>query len=251
MKSVFIILSFFFVVTLFPCCEYVEGLYHEGTFIETQVRLEGFNSIQVETPIQLILEQTEEQNTVISGLDFKVDNLKFTVEDSTLVIESKEYAYSRKDQLVTVLLPVQTINKITLNVPTALKSKNQLIFNSFSLIINGRGTYSESQLNLNCNSVYVAAFGDNLGTHHLEGKTDNLGLTMEGLSLTNASLMMASKVMINQRSLKSSYVQAAEKLTVNMYSSGNVYYTGKPALEYKTHDPGWKVVYGQAIPHSE
>ena len=132
MKSVFIILSFFFVVTLFPCCEYVEGLYHEGTFIETQVRLEGFNSIQVETPIQLILEQTEEQNTVISGLDFKVDNLKFTVEGSTLVIESKEYAYSRKDQLVTVLLPVKSIEKITLNVPTTLRSKDQLIYRRFN-----------------------------------------------------------------------------------------------------------------------
>ena len=70
---------------------------------------------------------------------------------------------------------------------------------------------------------------------------------MEGLAWTDASQLISSNVTVTQRSLKSSYVQAIDQLTVKMYSSGNVYFTGQPTLEFETIQPDWDVEFGDAI----
>jgi len=239
------------IFTCFQSCDYVEALYRDGSYIETEVWLEEFNSISVETPVQLILDQTTEQYTYISGLDFIVNDLTFTVENNTLFIESNGYTYSRIDQMAKVHLPVKVLDRITLNAPTHLHSMNELILDKFVLVINGKGTYSESNLQMHCQSFSIAAYGENSSTHHLLGSTEYLGMTMEGLAWTDASLMNASQVTINQRSLKSSYVKASDRLIVNMYSSGDVFFTGQPTLEYLTFDPGWDVDFGNAISQND
>lgn len=251
MKSVLIALTSFFLLALFQRCNYVEVLSEKGAYVEIEEWVGEFTAIRVETPIHLILEQTDEQIAVISGLDFKVSNLKFTVENSELILDAKAFALNRKDQIVTVRLPIKALNKITLNVPTQLSSANELLLGNFTVIVNGGGTYSESNLKLNCQSIYIAAFGPNSGLHLLEGKTNDLRLTMEGLSWTDATEMRSSKVTVTQRSLKSSYVNVTDQLTVKMYSSGHVYFTGQPQLDYQIYVPDWEAEFGRAISQSE
>ena len=238
-------------LSLFQNCDYVEGLNRKGEIVETEVWLEDFDAIRVDTQIQLVIEQNTEQVAKISGLDFMVSKLKFTVQNKLLIIESNENAHSRIDQNATVYLPINSLNEIMINAPTNLRSEGALSLEYFRLIINGPGTYSESNLKLNCQSLAIAAFGENSGDHILEGQTENLYITMEGLAWTDASNMKASQVSINQRSLKNIYVQAKNQLTVNMYSSGNVYYTGQPLLSYQVFKADWDIVFGMAINNSQ
>ena len=236
---------------LIQSCEYIEGLHHEGIVIEKEEQIGAFNKIRIETSVNLILEQNEEGIVRISGLDFKVENIIITIENEELVIHAVSVALARKDQMTTIFLPVKALEKISVNAPSEISSEGELILDNFMMVINGRGTYTNSNLKLNCKKVSIAAYGENLGTHSLTGATESLHLTMEGLANADASQMIAKEAAINQRSLKSSYLQVLNKLHVNMYSSGHVYYKGSPSLVYKTRDPGWNVVYGKAINQSK
>ena len=169
------------------------------------------------------------------------------IENNVLTIDSKSFLYERKDQVLNIQLPITSLNKITLNKPTILTSKEVLILDKFSMIINGPGTYSESNLQLNCNSIYIGAHGKNSGDHVLKGTTDDLTLRLEGLAWTDASQLISSKATVIQRSMKSSYVHANEKLAIRMYSEGNVYYTGQPELDFQIVQPDWNAEFGQAI----
>jgi len=251
MKYVLIVCIYLLVISGFQSCDYVEGLHKKGNIVETEIWIDEFDVIQVDSPVRLILEQNSGQIARISGLDYKLKNLNIEVQNSILVLESSDQAFARLDQNVTVHLPINDLKEIVLNVPTQLISEDELVLANFRLIINGLGTYSESSLKLKCQSVTVAAFGENSGNHILVGETENLNLTMEGLAWTDASALQASKVFVNQRSLKKTYVSASDQLIVNMYSSGDVYFTGHPELIYQTFKPDWDIVFGLAINNSE
>jgi hypothetical protein len=245
------VINVFLSILALQGCNYVEVLYREDETIEIEAWIGDFNTITVNEEIALVLEQTNDQIAVISGLDYKVNNLKLTIEDQELLIEPREPTYNRKDQIITLYLPVKNLQRITLNRPTLLSSANELLLDNFALVVNGPRVYSESDLKLRGKSITIAAFGKNSGHHILEGSTDDLRLTMEGLAWTDASQLIATNVTVTQRSLKSSFVHAADELTVNMYSSGNVYYSGNPILHFKTVDPDWQVNFGSAISRSD
>lgn len=75
MKSVLIVCSYLIVISFITSCEYVEGLHKKGEIVETEVWIDEFDAIQVDSPIRLILEQSSKQYAKISGLDFKVHNM--------------------------------------------------------------------------------------------------------------------------------------------------------------------------------
>ena len=246
-KNCIRIVIVFALASMISSCEYVEGIYKDGSLIEKEVLIKTFEKIRIETPVDLILEQSYEEHARISGFDFKVEDLQFQVENFELIISSKTTAYTRKDQMPTVIIPVESLVSISVNAPSEISSSNELILDNLLLAINGRGTYTNSNLKIDCQRLSIAAYGENLGTHIATGQTKTLFLTMEGLANTEASGLLAQIVTINQRSLKSSNVSAADKLKVNMYSSGNVFFDGDPELDYRTFDPGWDVDFGQLI----
>jgi hypothetical protein len=132
-----------------------------------------------------------------------------------------------------------------------LSCANELSLDNFAIVVNGPGVYSESELKIRSKSISIAAFGKNSGHHILQGSTDDLRLTMEGLAWTDASQLTATNVTVIQRSLKSTFVHAVDELTVNMYSSGDVYYSGSPVLNFKIVEPDWEVNFGSAIYQSD
>jgi len=92
-----------------------------------------------------------------------------------------------------------------------LRSSGELNLYRFTLVVNGPGTYSESNLHLNCKSIYICAYSKNSGDHILEGKADELSLRLEGLAWVDAKLL-EEYVKLAQRSLKSSYVHATDHM---------------------------------------
>ncbi len=247
MRMIARVFLFLSLTMLFQQCDYIDILHQENKIVETEEQLGDFEEIVVELPIELELEQTNDHIAIITGPDYKVANLSMTIENNVLTIDEKSFTYERKDQVLKIQLPIKTLRKITLNMPTILSSKEVLALDQFSLVVNGPGTYSESDLNLDCTSISLAAYGKNSGHHILKGNTDALRITMEGLAWTNAEQLISSKVTVYQRSLKSSYVHADDLLIVRMYSEGNVYYEGQPELDFQIIQPDWNPEFGQAI----
>ena len=232
-------------------CDYVKILHQEHEIVTVDEWLDEFDEIIVEIPIELELQQSNAQIAVITGPDYKIANLSLLNEDKVLKIDATSSIYERKDQVLTIRLPIKKLEKITLNKPTILNNREVLNLDAFTMIINGPGTYSESNLNLNCNSVYLGAHGKNSGDHILKGAADELTLRLEGLAWTDASELVSSKVTVFQRSMKNSYVHATDQLIVKMYSQGNVYYTGLPELDIQIIQPDWSPTFGQVIHQEE
>lgn len=247
MRSFLVLFLSVGLIVTFQQCDYVKVLHEENEIIVTEKWLDDFEEIVVEIPVELELEQVNEQTAIITGPDYKVSNLSLKVENNVLIVGAKSFIYERKDQVLKILLPIKTLNRITMNMPTILSSKGVLSLDKFVMIVNGPGTYSESFLNLSCSAIYLGAFGKNSGNHILKGNTDELTLRMEGLAWTNAEHLISSRITVVQRSLKSSYVHAKDHLFVQMYSSGNVYYKGQPELDYQIIQPDWNAEFGKAI----
>ncbi|NJN24858.1 MAG: hypothetical protein HC819_02150 [Cyclobacteriaceae bacterium] len=249
MKALFIICTL--AVAVLPACDYVDGLHHQGRELTKHVVLGKFEYVNVKTPVALVLQQSDDSVARISGQDFRVESVQFSIKNGELIITSKDDVYSRKDQIVRIHLPVQKLNRVMLNAPTELIDEGGLVLEDFSLISNGLGTYSESDLHLQCNSIFVAAFGNNSGQHRLRGACENMHIIMEGLAWVEASGFKAVQAEMIQRSLKNTYLNVASGLTVKMYSSGHVIYAGLPVVSYETFPQDWKVEFGKAIHQSE
>jgi hypothetical protein len=245
MRSVFFL--FVYLMFLFQACDYVKIIHEKPKYISADQWVEEFDEVIVEIPVELELLQSAEQIARITGPDYKVDNLLLSVKDRILTIEASSFMYERKDQVLRIVLPVKDLSRVELNMPTMLSSNEELNLYNFTLVVNGPGTYSESNLHLNCKSIYIGAYGKNSGDHILEGKADELSLRLEGLAWVDAKLLEASHVKLTQRSLKSSYVHATDHLEILMYSEGNVYYKGDPTLDFKIVQPDWNPDFGQAI----
>ena len=120
---------------LFHRCDYVDILRQENKIVVADEWLDDFEEIVVEIPIELELEQTNDEVAVITGPDYKVANLSMTIENHVLTIDEKSFTYERKDQVLKIRLPIKKLRKITLNMPTILSNKGVLAVDQFSLVV--------------------------------------------------------------------------------------------------------------------
>jgi hypothetical protein len=228
-------------------CDYIEGLTSEGVPIEKKVYFEGIKGIEVWASVKILLVKSDEDSITLSGPDFNVEKIKFKQEGEKLVIDAKHSGFFRKEQLVEIRMPVKSLNKIYLEVPVITDCEEQIQVNDLTLIVAGSAAYSESDLNIKANRLTIAVYGANVGLHKIKGEVNQFNVTAEGISEIDGLDLKCQKLHVNQRSENDLLLNASVSMKVNMYSSGNVYYTGQPEIEYQTINPGWDVEYGKVI----
>lgn len=234
-------------VILFSGCDYTDALLKDGKIIRKEVVLNSFDRIEIDTSVELVLTNERDSVVVVEGLDFLVPRLVLNQEGDVLKIESEGLIGFREKQLPTVTVGVTGLKRITSNFPSRITNTDTLRLSSLSVVINGRGTFTQCDLLVDAGTLSLAAYGSNVGNHIFRGKADNLIVNAEGLSTVDALQLKAKTVRLVQKSVNSSYVNAVEALSVDIFSSGNVYYTGNPDTTLKIGDPLYEVELGTLI----
>jgi hypothetical protein len=244
---IFLIPGFFLI--LLSGCDYTDALLKDGEIVRKEVELSSFERIEIETSVNLVLTNSTDSVAIIEGLDFLVPRLLLNQEGKVLKIESEGLIGFREKQLPSVTLGgVSGLKRIISNFPSKITNLDTLKVSSLSVVVNGRGTFTECDLLVDAETLSLAVYGSNVGNHFFRGKADKLSVNTEGLSTVDARGLDAKSVRFVQKSVNSSYVNALELLDVEVYASGNVYYSGNPETNVKMGEPLYDVALGKVLP---
>ena len=228
-------------------CDYTDALLKDGRMTEKELAVEAFDRVVIETSVRLVLANDQEYAARAKGLDFILPRLVLEQNGKTLVVDSEGMIGFRKKQMPELILSSPELKHITSNFPSEITTLDTLNISQLSIVVNGRGTFTQCDMVVNAGQISLSAYGSNAGNHIFRGKAGKLHVVAEGLSSVDASKLEAKEVKYLQRSVNNGYIWAKEKLFVNMLSSGDIFYYGEPDTTIQIGEPLYEVELGEVI----
>ncbi|MGQ1891127.1 GIN domain-containing protein [Thermophagus sp. OGC60D27] len=235
------------ITLILGACDYTDALSKTGEITTKKFSVDAFDQVIIETSVQLVLANDTIMSAKAEGLDFILPRLELNQDGKTLIIESKGAIGFRKEQMPRLLLSAPNKLLITSNFPAEISTLDTLSIEQLSILVNGRGTFTQCNMLVNAEMISISIYGSNVGNHIFKGKADKLHVVAEGLSSVNASAMETKEVKYIQRSVNNSYVKAEEQLYVEIASSGNLYYYGSPDTTIIKGETLYEVDLGRVI----
>ena len=233
-------------VTLLSGCNYMDALTSDDDTVFKTLQLEPFDDVVIETSVKLILLNDTVFKARLEGPAFILSALKIRQNGRTIHIKADGKGF-RKKQAAEVTIHAPSFKTLTSNWPAEIATRDTLMLDHFSMVINGRGAFTNSNMTIKAKSLSIAAFGSNVGTHIFKGEAETFMIISEGLASIDARELLAEKVNYIQRSVNPGYVFATEQLHVEMAAAGNVYFRGNPQIIVDNQPPNYKVNLGKVI----
>lgn len=227
-------------------CNYIDALTREDDMVLKTLQLAPFDEVIIETSVKLILKNDTVYKARLEGLAFVLSGLNVTQKGRTIFLEADGKGY-RKKQAAEVTLYAPSFKKLTSNWPAEIATRDTLTLDHFSMVVNGRGAFTNSNMTIKAKNLSIAAYGSNLGTHIFTGESETFSVISEGIITIDARGLVADKVKYIQRSMNPSYIFATEYLEVEMAAGGNIYLWGNPQISVDNQPPNYKVELGRVI----
>ncbi|MCA1744987.1 MAG: DUF2807 domain-containing protein [Bacteroidales bacterium] len=140
--------------------------------------------------------------------------------------------------------------RITANAPCQITTNNDtLIFNQLTLVVNGKGIYTTSDMILKGKSLSISVYGGiNKSKHTLAGLVENASYHIQGGTDIDALELSTRSATVIHKSYGDCYLNASNHLQVTIFSTGNVFYTGQPNLTFEQRQNTVMTATGNAIP---
>ncbi|SHJ58950.1 Putative auto-transporter adhesin, head GIN domain [Pseudozobellia thermophila] len=228
--------------------------------MDYQVDLPPFNAIELKDDLEIRLQDGAREGYAVTADDNLIDVLKFSVEDSTLVI-SAYYKITRKKKLdITVyynyleaitlydgrVVMEGTINSDELYVNTYDSAKLQLNADAQIVNINMEGN-SSGEFNLDAGEtnlvlkdridvkIYSVSDVSSVKMYKnasvkMEGTTDELHLNLFESSSFKGEKLEGNRVYLNLQDGSKAYVNAQEELELSSKGSSETHLYGSPAI---------------------
>lgn len=230
MKKIYYI----FLILLLNSCSYILELKMDGDIIESEIDLPVFDTIVLESSCNIIFDESNTDIIRMEGIDFIIDNYIFTTDSNRLKIKHNKETHLQEKRVGNIYLSSKNIKHIIINAPCKLKSNDTIYFNNLNITINSRGGYAETDINLMGNKLQYYAFGKaNQSLNRLSGEVKELRTTIEGAAKLYGNDLKTDKINISQKSLSDVYLNVSNNLDAKIYSSGNIYYIGKPEINFE------------------
>lgn len=231
-------------------CDYITSLNKTGDKESINLIAQSPVEVVVNASCKIQLLDSKSDTITMTGYDFVVEDYQYKHEGQQLIVSHKNGDYLQREKMGTLAIPINQINRITINAPAILASDDTLRTRDLSVVINGRGLYSETDLLIDCQNFNLNVYGGNNQTmHHLAGKTTQCNLFVEGCAPIIAENLQCQVVTITQRSIADCLISVEQKLTANIYSSGNIFYTGKPEINCTKHTTTLMSASGEVLPN--
>lgn len=198
-----------------------------GNIVSETRELPMFNSIQVSGSADLIIAKGETLSVTLSDYETLLPYWDLVVSDSTLQIKTKPSSTLINSRAkVTITLP-RSLYAIRVN-----GSGNVDIISAFSTLrkidINGSGKVTSSQLaDYKSLDIYIGGSGDIM----LSGTAQQLTAKINGSGAIKLNQLSATYAECNISGSGDIYIDVQKTLKASIYGSGNIIYTGHPALD--------------------
>ncbi|MBN2164962.1 MAG: DUF2807 domain-containing protein [Marinilabiliaceae bacterium] len=229
-------------------CEYIESIGKTGNEISKNEYIDTFDNINIKAPYQVILVQDTSIYINIEGLDYIVEGILLDVTNNTLTLNHESPSIIQKSKMPRLFIHSPVFNTITANSPGQLKNIDTIKVSSINIVVNGRGTYFESELTLVTEFLNLRVFGEiNTGTHTILGSAQKASFIMEGCSYAMANKLVCKDVEFIHKSAADCFIYATQKIDATICSTGNIKLHGKPEISFVRGTGGLLTSTGEII----
>lgn len=248
MKNCIIISSILMALLSLSGCEYITTINKTGETDSLFFQCQSPTELEITAPCRIQFINGSSDKIVLKGYDFIIEDYSISQTENKLKISHKNSNFIQKEKMGTVYICLNSISNITLNAPAILASSDTIQMQSLSIVINGSGIYSETDLKVDCQNLNLTVYGGvNQTMHYLSGNASNTNFYIEGCTLVNASELKSHTTTVIHRSIADCNINADNELGVTIFSTGNVYYKGNPTMIFFRHKTSLMSATGNAF----
>ncbi|SHN15921.1 head GIN domain-containing protein [Flavobacterium xinjiangense] len=185
-----------------------------------------YNAIAIEGFFDVELVSGKVGNITIKGEENLLPYIKVEVVGQVLKISRKKYKYIFNGQKIILVVPIESINQVSLTGSGHVITKNSIKSKSFSGKLIGSG---DMNLEIESNDVSLNLSGS--GNIRLTGTTEKLNSNLYGSGDIQAANLKAKNVKANVSGSGDTSVYCSESIYARVSGSGNVEYRGNPKQE--------------------
>ncbi len=180
-----------------------------------QVNLSGF--------FEVLLIEGKEGKVTLEGEENILPYIITEVKNGALKIKTKKNIHLKTNKKITITVPFEDINAISLGGSGNIIAKKTITGNKISFSVGGSGTIKAK---VKVNSIQGSIGGS--GNISLQGQTDHLKCSVSGSGNIKAYDLSTSELKVSLAGSGNIQVSVKNKIKANVAGSGNIYYKGDP-----------------------
>ncbi len=205
----------------------------ESTIIS--IPLENISDVEVDVsaPCHLVLVNSDVSGIEVNGMDFIARDYYFEFSNEKIKINHKRKQRLQQEKVADIIIYSPSFKTITANSACHISGRDTVNIDKLTIVVNGRGIYTTSDLIFKGDHFRLNVYGGiNKSRHIISGKLSSAYYFIEGVTDIEAKELTTKRTTVIHRSFGDCIVSDCDFLTVNIYSTGNVYYTGNPEINF-------------------
>jgi len=204
-----------------------------GERVVEQLDFPDFHGIMVHNSIDVVLSRGDRYSATVEGWKNLMPKIRFSVEDGILIMEdtnSFDFVRNKDNRTTVYLCYAGELQNIQLSGNGDIVSRD--IINASSLRLLCLDASGSVDLTIQTQKFSLGTNEKNVASVVVRGSSGSLGMTNWGYAPLNLLNLKVSHANIHHHGTGNVYVNVSESLTVILYSIGDLYYMGSPALEF-------------------
>jgi len=233
MKYNFLLLLFTGVV--FSSCRFVEsrGVKGNGNIKTEQRSITGFSGVETHGSIDIEVSQGD-YKVVVESDENIIPEIVTEVQNNRLIVHFKEGFNSFSYSSAKVYVTAPALNALGVHGSGNINSKGTISNNDkMEIVVSGSG-----DINADIHSPSVTSETNGSGSTTLSGETKDFSSSISGSGDVHAFDLKSETANTSTHGSGNTEVNAAVKLDIGIFGSGDVNYKGTPQISSETHGSG-------------
>lgn len=194
-----------------------------GNVTTKEITTSDYDKISVSGFFDVELVSGSEGKITLKGEENLLEFVNIDVKDNTLCIGTEKGKRLTTTKSITITVPFETLNEVSLSGSGDVSSKNTVKSTKFATTLTGSG-----DIHLDIEAQEVTATLTGSGDMILKGKTGEFNSTLTGSGDLNASKLESANVTSNVSGSGDCKVYSSDSLFARVSGSGAIYYAGDP-----------------------
>lgn len=231
------IIAVLFLLAVLPACQKPGCFEDAGPTTVVERKGASFHQIDLHDDIDLVLTQDSVEKIRVEAGSSVQPNIATEVSEGVLTIQNNTSCtwLRSPSEKATVYVSFKTLDKINYYGSGDVSSTDTLKLNRLDLISEaGAGNI---ELTVDAGSIYAYIFNENADII-LHGRADQCHTYSNARATIDFSDLVVRYYNMGYGAVKDTYIQVTEKLDLEIYYKGNVYYKGNPQINARYHSTG-------------
>ena len=211
-------------------CDALNPFEKDGEYIEKRIELAGVSSIQNNNIFKIILIEDDDEYVLLKGGLNIISKVAIEIKDNKVTLDHSHKNNFTNYNLIVAEFHLKEFKKIRTETPSNYSTQGTISGDILDIDIISESELVEMKLNLNYNKLDFHTYGSVAGGYEFIGACTEANYVLNGIINIKASELQTANTNIAQNGIGEAHVWVENKLSVTIYSSGNMYYKGNPEI---------------------